>query len=274
MAESLIFNGELMDARTFGFSSANRAFQYGDGLFETIRYEAGKIWFWDDHVQRLSTGMEVLALHASFTADELAAQLTQLLTANALDQQAARIKLQVWRQPGGLYTPSSNAADYLLTAGPGSAFSVTTKENVAVFEDVRLMPSPLSACKTLNALPYVLAGIYKQKNGLDDVMLLDQHGHLAECLASNLFWIKGETLFTPSLQTGCINGILRRQLLRAALVMGLEVVDGLHQPNELAKAEAIFCSNVMGVQWIQGPGYSLHETARETVLRLLRQVQS
>jgi len=73
----------------------------------------------------------------------------------------------------------------------------------------------VSAFKTLNALPYVLAGNYRKQLGVDEVILLDTHGHLAECVASNLFWLKDGMLYTPSLNTGCIGGIIRQQFFRS-----------------------------------------------------------
>ncbi|WP_256432898.1 aminotransferase class IV [Spirosoma foliorum] len=94
----------------------------------------------------------------------------------------------------------------------------------------------------------MLAGLYKQQYTFDDVILLDTNGNLAECLASNLFWYGNQTLFTPSLQTGCINGIIRRQLLRLAPSVGITVSEVTYKPAVLTQAEAVFCANVMGIQ--------------------------
>ncbi|RYF55396.1 MAG: aminotransferase IV, partial [Cytophagaceae bacterium] len=79
---------------------------------------------------------------------------------------------------------------------------------------------------------------------------LDTAGHLAECLASTLFWYANGTLYTPSLQTGCINGIVRQQCLRTAPALGISVQEGLYKPELLRETEAVFCANVMGIQWL------------------------
>ena len=249
----LVYNSDIYPENAFHLPINNRAFQYGDGLFETIRYERGQIWFWPDHVARLSAGMAALQLPppSDFTADTLYQRLLHLISINELSDQTVRVKIQVWRQPGGLYTPTINEADWLITAQRGGVFSITEKVNAGVYADFRLAPSPISTFKTLNALPYVLAGLHKERSGLDEVILLDTEGHLAECLASNLFWLAGQTLYTPSLQTGCINGILRRQLLRLAPASGLTLVEGLYKPHVLAQADAVFCANVMGIQWLR-----------------------
>lgn len=249
----LVYNSDIFSERDIKLPVNDRAFQYGDGLFETIRYSTGQVWFWPDHFARLSAGMAALQLMqpTGFNAETIYQLIRQLLAANELTDQSARIKLQVWRQPGGLYTPSSDQINVLITARPGPGFSVTEKANAGIYDAFRLSPSPVSAFKTLNALPYVLAGLHKEQNGFDEVILLDTAGNVAECLASNLFWFSGQTLYTSSLQTGCINGILRQQLVPLALRAGLTVTEGLYQPDTLLQAEGVFCTNVMGVQWLR-----------------------
>jgi branched-chain amino acid aminotransferase/4-amino-4-deoxychorismate lyase len=249
----LVYNSDILPEKDFSLSINDRAFQYGDGLFETIRYETGQIWFWTDHFTRLSAGMAALGLAQpdGFTTDSLHQRIRHLLEANDLTNYPARIKIQVWRQPGGLYTPSNNQINLLITARPGQAFSITEKASIGIYDRFRLSHSPVSAFKTINALPYVLAGQYKSEHGLDDVILLDMNGNMAECIASNLFWYANQTLYTPSLQTGCINGILRQQLLRLAPAVGLSVAEGLYQPDVLLQADAVFCANVMGIQWLR-----------------------
>ena len=248
----LVYNSDILSESDFQLSINDRAFQYGDGLFETIRYANGQIWFWSDHFARLSAGMTVLQLTQpyGFTAETIYQRILQILAANELINQSARIKIQVWRQPGGLYTPTQNKTNLLITAQPGNPFSSTDKSKTGIYDAFRLTHSPVSAFKTLNALPYVMAGLYKQQKDFDEVILLDTGGNVAECLASNLFWFSHQTLYTPSLQTGCINGIIRQQLLRLAPKSGIAVAEGLYQPQALAQAEAVFCANVMGIQWL------------------------
>lgn len=250
----LVYNSDVLPESDFQLSVNDRAFQYGDGLFETIRYSTEQIWFWSDHFARLSAGMDALQLTqpTGFSTEAVHQAILQVLSANKLIDQPARIKIQVWRQSGGLYTPSTNKANVLITARPGSPFSVTEKAKTGIYDLFRLSPSPVSAFKTLNSLPYVLAGLYKQQHGLDEIILLDSQGHLAECLASNLFWCSGKTLYTPSLDSGCINGIIRQQLVRLAPAVGLTVSEGLFPPAILTTANAVFCANVMGIQWLRG----------------------
>ena len=246
---NLVYNSDILPVAAFSLAPTNRAFQYGDGLFETIRYQDKKIWFWPHHYARLRAGMNALQLNVPdpFGADDLHSMMLALLTQNGLTPGPARLKLQVWRGPGGLYTPTTHTAHWLLTASPTQPFAVTHKPNLGFFSDLRLYPSVVSPYKTLNALPYVLAGLYRQQRQLDEVVLLDTHGHLAECVASSLFWVKAGLLHTPSLETGCINGIIRQQLIRT-----WPVQEGLFLPAVLNTAEAVFCANVNGIQTLLG----------------------
>lgn len=246
----LVYNSVLLPENDVQISAGDRSFQYGDGLFETLRYQQGRLMFWPDHYDRLTRGMAALHLDPpdSLTAATLHDALVGLLAHNGLTGQTARIRIQVWRQTGGLYTPTSRSANILITAREGQPFRYTEKKQLGIYDAYRLVCSPVSAYKTTSALPYVLAGLAKQAGGFDDVVLLDSRGCLAECVASALFWLRDETLFVPALETGCIDGILRRQLLRLAPGLGFRVQEGLFMPDELAGADAVFAGNVMGIQ--------------------------
>lgn len=250
----LVYNGDFIAETDFSLSVNDRAFQYGDGFFETLRYEQEQLQSWTDHADRIQDGLQALRLILPDRAplSTFPQLIEQLLAANQLRQQVARVKLQIWRQPGGLYTPSTHQANLLITTRPGQPFTVSHRGHVGIFDAVRLLVSPLSGIKTLNALPYVLAGLAKQEGQYDDMLLLDQHGHLAECIASNLFWFRGNQLVTSSLATGCINGITRRRLLR----LFPNALEGLFTPDALGDADAVFAANVAGVQFFTQWGSS------------------
>ena len=251
----LVYNSDLVAETDKSVSINDRAFRYGDGLFETIRYERNRVWFWPDHYARLTAGMKALhlAILPNLSAEGLHQSVLQLLEANGLTDQPARVKIQVWRQTGGLYTPTNNHANLLITTQPGRPFAITERATAGIFEDVRLTHSPYSSFKTLSSLPYVMAGIAKQERGLDEVILLnaDPEGYLAECQASNLFWFEEGVLYTPALETGCVNGIMRQHLLRTAAAIGQPVNVSFHARHSLSLAEAVFACNVSGIQWIR-----------------------
>ncbi len=265
----LVYNSDILHDDAFRLSVQDRAFQYGDGLFETVRYEAGKLWFWPDHIDRLTAGMAALHLRPTADVQTLHNLVYQLLQQNKLLNRSARIKIQVWRQPGGLYTPASNGANLLITAQPTADFLITEKAKIGIYSAFRLAESPISGYKTLNSLPYILAGIYKQENNYDDVLLLDRAGHVAECIASSVFWFQNHRFYTPALQTGCVNGIVRRQILHSLP----DTEEVLVFPETLRAAQAVCCCNVNGIQWlrhIEGVGH--FPDTPTAVERLIQQI--
>jgi branched-chain amino acid aminotransferase/4-amino-4-deoxychorismate lyase len=246
-----IHNFSVLEADPANNFWQNRAFQYGDGLFETIIFRGGTARYLADHYGRLTAGMAVLDLTVpdGFTPDYLQEAIYGLAQANAPGG-PARAKVQVWRRPGGLYTPESREADFLVTVAPLPQPAPAQRHHVRFWEEMRLHASPLSRFKTCSALPYVLAGLARRRLGADEVILLGGPGHVAECVASNLFWLRDGTLYTPSLATGCVAGIMREQILAGAGRYGLRVEEGLYSKQELLGAEAVFCCNVAGHQFL------------------------
>ena len=251
----LVYNSDTLAEVDFQIRASDRAFRYGDGVFETIRYERNHLWFWSDHYARLTAGLKALHLDLPTGVNEETVHqlIVSLLAVNQLTDQPARLKIQVWRQTGGLYTPTTRNADVLITAQPGRPFAVAERANVGIYEDTRLTYSPYSSFKTLSSLPYVLAGIAKTERGLDDVILLnaDPENYLAECQAANLFWFDEGVLYTPAIETGCVNGIMRQHILQKAAAVRQPVNIGFHKPHRLSFAEAVFCCNVSGIHWIR-----------------------
>jgi len=82
---------------------------------------------------------------------------------------------------------------------------------------------------------------------VDDLVLTDPEGHIAECIASNIFWIKGDNFYTPSLKSGCINGVMRRHIINRLRETGRIVSEDLYSTEELMQSDSIFLSNAAGV---------------------------
>ncbi|HVD99369.1 MAG TPA: aminotransferase class IV [Cytophagaceae bacterium] len=247
----LIYNHEFIAENNFTISPSNRAFLYGDGLFETMIYREGRLLYAEDHWQRISTGLALLdiQLPASLSSDKLSSLTSELVKKNNLHQNA-RIKWQVWRKPGGLVTPESNSAEFIITANELKK-NPEVKTQAFFSEKIKLVPGNLSRYKTLNFLPYIQAGLEKKKRKADEIILTDLKGNIAETTTCNIFWCKDDVLYTPSLDTGCIEGIMRKQIMRFCQSENIKVQEGFFQPKELDQAELIFTSNVNGLSLIE-----------------------
>lgn len=247
----LLFNNKWIPDEELRLPLSNRAFQYNDGFFETIIVRDGNISFWEAHQQRMQEAAEALKLQLPPLL--VTAEFRDKLLDLAAQQKAiqyGRLKLKVWRAGGGIYTPQSNEADWLAT-GQAAAPQSSEALQVGVCQDVYTFHSPFSHFKGPNALVYVQAGLEKMARTKDDMLLLDRSGAVAEFISSNLFWIKENTFFTPSLHTGCINGVLRRSILSWCQQRHVQVQEVLANPTQLFQAEAVFAANVTGLQKVQ-----------------------
>ncbi len=245
----LLFNNDLVP--TAALPLPNRGLAFGDGFFETLIFTAGQLRYAADHLARMQQAAAALYLTlpaALATPGALAATLAGLARAN--DLPATRLRLQVWRGGGGRYTPPTSAAEWLATTEP----FVPDDSPIARADfarDTHSVLSPLSFCKGPQAWLYVRAAHERQQRGLDELLLCDAAGHVAEAGAAAIFWVQDEVLYTPALASGCVAGVRRAALLRAARAQGLACQEGLFKPEALLAADAVFTANVAAVRVVQ-----------------------
>ena len=220
-------------------------------MFETIIVKQGIIQYFNYHFSRLSKGMKVLRLadKIPFTQNGLASQIELLLEENELLEDA-RVKIQVWRKDGGLYTPQSMDFDLLISVQQHEMQSELKCIKLGVSTSVKIQYNPFSEFKTLSSLPYVMAGIEKKERGLDDVLLMSTGGFVAECLASNIFWERNGIYYTPSLKSGCIAGIRREVITRFLRKQGYIVRRKMARKRDLWEADFAFNANVASIHII------------------------
>jgi branched-subunit amino acid aminotransferase/4-amino-4-deoxychorismate lyase len=240
----VIFNGRLLSSDQVQLQPGNRAFAYGDGLFETMLVRDGSCPLLPYHFSRLQKGTHILQLELPFNRKELEELIRQL--AGKSVHPLLRMRLQVWRKEGGLYAPQQKESEYLLTA---SSFEEPPriKKNAAFSNTVQLSNAAYSSLKTMNALPYVLAGLERRARGLDELILTDTMGHVAECSAANIFWYKEDCWYTPALESGCIAGVMRAYLLDQMRSSNIAVKEVLLPKEKLLEAAFLIACNATGL---------------------------
>ncbi len=252
------FNASFIPEQEPILTADNRAFRYGDGLFETMRWMDGDIRFLQHHIERLQEGMRQLKLEKAerFDADFIRSRAAELIGRNGLEHQHVRVRLQVYRDGGGLYSPQQNHACYIMAVSKLDPDDVKHRKIgliVDVYSEFKKPYSELSKLKSSNSLVYVMAGLHRTKHGLDDVLLLNQEGFLCESLSSNVFIWYDKKLYTPAISEGCIDGVMRKVVIDMALDSGMEVIEAQISPDILREADEIFHTNAIhGVQWVMG----------------------
>lgn len=243
-----LYNGSLVSAEGLALPLPNRGLAFGDGFFETLIFASGHLRLAADHaarMQRASAGLYLALPTPLATAEALAATLASLAVASALP--AARLRLQVWRGGGGRYAPPTQAAEWLATAEPFAADDAAIGRADFALATNSLF-SPLSFCKGPQAWLYVRAAHERVQRGLDEIILCDAAGHVAEAGAAAIFWLQPGELFTPALASGCVAGVRRAAVLRAAHALGLRCHEGLFAPAALLAAAAVFTANVAALR--------------------------
>ncbi|MBE9584431.1 aminotransferase class IV [Mucilaginibacter sp. JRF] len=252
------FNGEIVPADTKLLTTGNRGFRYGDGLFESMRLMKGKLKFADLHADRLQRGMKALKIDGYSQTDAwfLKNKAEELATRNKVKH--ARLRLTVYRDAEGLYTPSQNKMGYCLELQPLDEPRYFLNEKGLIMDVYTDLPKPsnyLSNIKTCNSLIYIMAGIYKEQNRLDDVFLLNQNGYLCEASSSNIFIWYNNHLYTPALSEGCVEGVMRQVIINVAKANKIEVTEAQINPEILYEADEVFLTNATrGIQSVMGFG--------------------
>ena len=251
------YNGEIIPAVQPVLTVANRAFRYGDGLFESMRYMKGKLRYAELHAERLQRGMQALKLdgHAKMTAAFLINKVEELAKRNSYGQNA-RARLTVYRDSEGLYSPAGNQFGYTLemTKSDESSYINQAKGLIAdVYDEVTKPVNSLANHKTCNSLVYVMAGIYRKENSLDEVFVLNNNGFLCEAMSANVFVVYKKKVYTPALSEGCIAGVMRSVVMKLAKENKIEVIEAQINPDILNEAEEVFLTNASrGIQWVMG----------------------
>jgi branched-chain amino acid aminotransferase len=247
------FNGNIV-AQNDNLLIQNRAFLYGDGVFETLKIVNNKILFLEDHYFRLMASMRVVRMEIpmNFTMEYLEEQVLLLVNNNSISD-SARARITVYRNDGGYYLPQNNTISFLIHAIALDNKAYEINENpyeVDLYKDFYVTKQLLSSIKTTNKIINITGSIFANENGLDNCILLNDSKNAIEALQGNLFMLLGNKLITPPVSEGCLNGVMRKQILALAKkITDIQVVEEPISPFDLQKADELFLTNVIkGIQ--------------------------
>ena len=249
------FNGNLITSEDNFLSHNNRGFKYGDALFETIRIVNGKLLFWEDHYFRLMSSMRILRMEIpmEFTMEFLEEEFLKTIEANDFLNKTVRARLTIYRNDGGKYAPETNECSYVIDIEELETPFYTiddTLYEVELFKDFYVNADMLSNLKTTNKILHTVASVYAQENNYQNCLLLNGTKQVIEAINGNIFLVTGNTIKTPPLKDGCLDGILRKKLMEIITKWeDYELQETSISPFELQKADELFITNaVMGIK--------------------------
>ncbi len=250
------FNGKIYAEDTAIISSNNRGLRYGDGLFETIKIKNGNIIFANDHFARLWKGMQTLQFEIPkhFSPEKLQEEMVMLAKKNA-HQNAARVRLTIYRGKGGLYDAENNLPNYFIETWELQKDSGQLNSNgldVIIYTEAKKNCDVLSNLKHNNYLPYVMAAIFAKKNKCNDAILLNNFGKICDSTIANIFLMKDNTVYTPALSQGCVAGVMRKYILEQVKINGFACIEKEITIEELLNADEVFLTNaIYNIRWVK-----------------------
>jgi len=247
------FNGALQDS-DFHMSFANRSFLYGDGVFETLKIANNKILFWEDHYFRLMASLRIVRMDIpmSFTMEYIEEQILVLVRAMNI-QESARVRFTAYRNSEGFYLPHNNSISFVIQATKLDNLKYNydpIQFEVDLYKDFIVPKQLLSTLKTTNKITNVTASIFAKENQLDTTLLLNENKNVIEAANGNLFMVMESKLITPPISEGCLNGVMRKQIIALAKQMdSITVLESPISPFDLQKADELFITNcIIGIQ--------------------------
>ncbi|MBF0539213.1 MAG: aminotransferase class IV [Nitrospirae bacterium] len=255
------FNGAMLPIEGASVSVLDHGFLYGDGVFETLRAYDGVVFELEGHLRRLYRSLSLIRLDIGIEQEALAEAIYATLHENSLVE--AYIRVTVTRGVGepGLDPALCSAPTVLVMARPfkphleGSikAAIVKTRRNLSSAIDPRI--------KSLNFLNNIIARIEAKDALAQEALMLNYRGHISECTVSNIFFVRDEALYTPSLSCGILDGITRGLVLQLARQEGITTREGEYFPATLYRASEVFVTNtsmeVMPVHGIDDIAYPI-----------------
>jgi D-amino acid aminotransferase len=251
MEELVYLNGSLVPRREARVSVYDHGFLYGYGLFETMRAYHGRIFLLERHMKRLASGAEAIGLGERLAGLDLAAACRETLAANGL--QEARVRLTVTNGVSDVlpWTEEPQTPTVVITARPFEGISPEKFRRgyrAGIASTIRCARSPIAGVKSVDYLVNVLARREAAAQGLDEALLLDDRGRVAEGGNSNVFFVRDGGMVTPSLASGILPGITREVVLELAEKLNIKIQEeDIKLPNLGEFGEAFLTSSIIEV---------------------------
>ena len=251
--DSVYYAGKFVKKDELSISIKNRGLRYGDAFFETIKCNMGRPLFWEDHYFRMAGTFCVLKMEPppEFEIDRMKSIIQNLLIQNSLHLASARVRITFFRSGEGYYLPKTNNPSFFIETEElfNPKYQLNPKGlNVALYKENYVSSNILSNIKSNNKLVNILASIYAQEHICDDCILLNQDSNIVESISGNVFLVLNNMIITPTLDDGCVDGVMRRILLKNN---SLNIKEQKISILNLFNAEEVFFTNVIsGIKWV------------------------
>ena len=250
----VLHNDRICEVTEPGLSPGQVGLLSGWGVFTTIRVADGVLFAWDRHWARLTRDAAALHVPVPVDKDTVHRQLIELVEGN--HARNSTLRLVVVRNGGGMWAgPSTGrASDVIALTADSKDWGSTVK--LAYVHEARHAASPFSGTKILSWAFNLTWAEQAQARGLDEAILLNERGTVAECTSANIFAAVGNQVWTPPLSAGCLPGITRELLLGEVHASGIDLIEKDLAPSDLESSDEVFITsttrNLLPVSEIEG----------------------
>ncbi|KMY53030.1 4-amino-4-deoxychorismate lyase [Bacillus sp. FJAT-27231] len=236
-------NGEMIPREQAKISPFDHGFLYGLGVFETFRIYNGHPFLLDDHLERLNRSLRVLMIEKEFNRTETAELLQNLSEANGWEHSYIRFNVSAGEGEIGLQTGAYEKPNVIVFQKPLQSPGELLEKQGKWLVTRRNSPELKERLKSHHYLNNIAGKRETGSDGAIEGIFLNEAGEVAEGVVSNLFWIKENTLYTPAVETGILNGVTRQYVIHTAKEEGLKVKEGSFCPEAVETADEVFFTN-------------------------------
>ncbi|SER75682.1 branched-chain-amino-acid transaminase [Salipaludibacillus aurantiacus] len=245
MSSQWIFlGGKFVKKEEAVVSVYDHGFLYGDGVFEGIRVYSGNVFKLDEHLQRLFESAQSIMLSIPYEKEELEQIIVDTVRKNKLDSAYIRVVISRGRGNLGLDPSSCSEPQVIVIA---EALALFPKElyqrglRVGSVASRRNRPDVLSPqVKSLNYLNNILVKLEANQAGVDEALMLNDQGYVTEGSADNIFLVKNNTIYTPPVYLGALEGITRNVIIDLAEKHGYEMKETPFTRHDVYVADEVF----------------------------------
>ncbi len=239
---TVFLNGAFVPEEQAMVSVFDRGFLFGDALFEALLVRRGRPFGWDEHFERLQRGADFLKLGVPLSNVQLLDATRELLRRNQMTECMMRLSLSRGVTERGYSPKNARNAALVITLYPAPRTDWSSLLRWPIITSSVRVPAndPLTAIKTANKLHHVLARAEADDAHANEAVLLNSDGKIAEGTTSNIFWIRDDALWTPSLSCGALPGVTRSAVLGLCRRFGVPAYATAGARDDLIQAQGVF----------------------------------
>jgi len=235
-------NGKWEKKSEAQISANDAGFLLGDGLFETIRFQNKKLFLLDKHLARLNSGLKTIKINIEYSNSDLYTILNKIINKNNFENGLIRLMITRGELEGEPWKYNGPTCLYISIRPIAEKSDIPVKVvyfNESDYPIIRFTP----AIKSMNYIGNMLAKKDADKYGAYEPVFINNDGFITECAIRNIFYIKNNSLITPSEDLGILPGVTRDTIMKIGADLGLEIIKTKIPQNEIQSMDEAFISS-------------------------------